>query len=138
MRTEVIQPRFMEFVPKELENGVLYVSKKFQVAAHLCCCGCGTKIVTPLHPTEYKLVERGGAVSLSPSIGNWNHPCQSHYWIRDNRVVWSYKMSKAAIQHGRDFDDAEREAYFDSAAWPWWKKASRSISTWFRAIGGKG
>jgi hypothetical protein len=67
--------------------------------------GCGTKIVTPLRETEYELIERDGSVSLHPSIGNWNHPCQSHYWIRDNHIVWAGPMSKAAIQSERAYDD---------------------------------
>ena len=29
----------------------------------------------------------GETVSLSPSIGNFQFPCKSHYWIRENRVI---------------------------------------------------
>jgi hypothetical protein len=29
----------------------------------------------------------GDAVSLHPSVGNWNLRCRSHYVIRDGRVI---------------------------------------------------
>jgi hypothetical protein len=43
-----MQPEHVEFIPKALEDGVLYISTKYRTASHRCCCGCGTKIVTPL------------------------------------------------------------------------------------------
>jgi len=55
---------------------------------------------------EYEIVERGDLVSLFPSIGNWSHPCKSHYWIRDNKVIWAGWMNESAIRRGREFDDA--------------------------------
>ena len=121
MKLKIIQAEYVEFIPKELENGILYVSRKYRTASHLCCCGCGTKIVTPLRNTEYVLIEGGQFVSLYPSIGNWNHPCQSHYWISDNHVVWSRQMSKEEIMMGRTYDDALKDYYFNRAACPWWR-----------------
>ena len=70
MKAQSMRPEYVEFIPPKLEDGVIYISKKFRTASHRCCCGCGTKIVTPLRETEYKLTERGGLVSLHPSIGN--------------------------------------------------------------------
>lgn len=119
MKARAIRPEYVEFMPTVLKDGVLYISHKYRTASHRCCCGCGTKIVTPLRETEYRLVERNGAVSLHPSIGNWNHTCQSHYWIRENRVEWAGPMSAAEIQHGRAQDDALKAAYFSRIAWPW-------------------
>ena len=105
MRVENIRPQYVEFIPRELGDGVLYISHQFQTASHLCCCGCGTKIVTPLRETEYTLVERDGLVFLRPSIGNWNHTCQSHYFITGNKVVWATKMSQDQIRRGRMHDE---------------------------------
>lgn len=134
MRLHLIRPEYVEFIPRDLKEGVLYISKKFGTASHLCCCGCGTKIVTPLRETEYDLKERNGLVSLYPSIGNWDHPCQSHYLITDNRVDWAADMSPEQIQHGRERDDALKEAYFKSVAWPWWRRAISSFVHWVRNL----
>lgn len=104
MRIERIAPQLVELAPSSLEPGVLYISRKYQLALHLCCCGCGEKVVTPLSPAEWRLRLVKGAATLSPSIGNWSMACRSHYWIRDNRVVWSGPLSQRAINavHRRD------------------------------------
>jgi hypothetical protein len=88
MRHTGIKPEFVEFIPDELKDGEIYVSMRFRTATHLCCCGCGNKVVTPLQPTDWKLIFNGKTISLEPSIGNWNFACRSHYWIRNNEVVW--------------------------------------------------
>ena len=130
MKVRVIQPQYVEAIPRELAEGVLYVSGRFGTAAHLCCCGCGTKIVTPLRPTEFELVDEGGTVSLYPSVGNWNHPCRSHYWIRSNVVIEAGRMTPAEIQRGRDHDDSLKASYFSETQQPW---VNRAI-TWIGRI----
>jgi Family of unknown function (DUF6527) len=104
-----LKPEFVEFIPDQLEQGVLYVSRRYSTAAHLCCCGCGLEVVTPLNPAKWHLSEQGGTVSLRPSIGNWSFPCKSHYWIEGNSVRWAGAMSPAAIAEvkARDRRDAE-------------------------------
>lgn len=78
--------RFVEFIPEQLEEDVLYISVEYKTAAHNCACGCGSRVVTPITPVDWKLIYDGKTVSISPSIGNWNFPCRSHYWIKYNRV----------------------------------------------------
>lgn len=80
--------KFVEFIPQQLDENVLYISIECVVAVHLCACGCRSKIVTPISPFNWQLKFDGEKVSLSPSIGNWNFPCHSHYWIRDNYFVF--------------------------------------------------
>jgi hypothetical protein len=133
VRVQIMRPLYVEFIPRELEDGVLYISKRYRTASHRCCCGCGTKIVTPLRPTEYELIERGGAVSLEPSIGNWDHPCRSHYWIRGSRVVGAKQMSRAEIEAGRAYDDALKQAYFSRASTPL-RQGWRRFTSWLRKI----
>ena len=41
----------VQYMPKQLSPGILYVSEKYSVAGHLCACGCGNKVITPLGPT---------------------------------------------------------------------------------------
>lgn len=119
MRISTIRPEYVESFPKSLEDGVLYISRSFGTACHRCCCGCGTKIVTPLRPTEYRLTVVGGRVSLYPSIGNWNHPCRSHYVIRSGQVIRAGAMEQAEIDLGRAYDDAEKRAYYIRPTQSW-------------------
>jgi len=97
MRHSEFTPEYVETVPEELKEGRLYISKRFRTASHLCACGCGRRVVTPLKPAKWTLKEKNGAVSLCPSIGRWQLPCQSHYWIRHNKVIWSRAFSEEEI-----------------------------------------
>lgn len=108
----------VEFIPKELEPGKLYMSERFQVAAHICPCGCGTKIVTPLGPADWTFSERNGKATLNPSIGNWQLPCRSHYWIRDGQIQWSYPWTEKEIEEGWKRDQEKREKYYQGKAIP--------------------
>mgnify|MGYP000650935205 CR=1 FL=1 len=112
MKIEKLDPLFVEFIPRELEDGILYVSMTYSTASHRCCCGCGTKIVTPLSKTDWRLTF-DGTVSLAPSIGNWSIPCQSHYWIKSNAVQAAGPMSKQLIDAGRDQDRLSKQRYYD-------------------------
>ena len=74
-RSDGLEPRFVEFIPAELEQGTLYVSIPYATATHLCACGCGEKVVTPFAPTDWRLILEGDhLISLRPSIGNWSFP----------------------------------------------------------------
>jgi hypothetical protein len=88
---------FVEYIPDELKEGTIYISTTYGTAVHKCCCGCENKVVTPLSPKDWKLIFDGETISLYPSIGNWNFPCRSHYWIRDGRVVWANKRENRVI-----------------------------------------
>jgi len=108
-----IIPQKVEFIPERLEQGILYVSPKYKTAIHLCCCGCGKEVVTPLSATDWSLKVTGNDVTLHPSIGNWSFECRSHYWIRNNRVVWAEDMSQAKIERGRAANLRRKAAYFE-------------------------
>jgi uncharacterized protein DUF6527 len=141
-RISCIQPKFVEFIPEHLEAGVLYVSRRYATASHLCCCGCGLEVVTPLNPAKWRLTERGGAVSLAPSIGNWSFPCKSHCWIMGNRVRWAGAMSPEMITavKARDRFDAielgQRRAggvrAIAQRMLGGWNKAKSLIKGWWR------
>ncbi|HLM99177.1 MAG TPA: DUF6527 family protein [Bryobacteraceae bacterium] len=111
----VLKHEFVEFIPGELKEGTIYISIRFGTASHLCCCGCGNKVVTPLRPTDWKLIFDGKTVSLDPSIGNWSFACRSHYWIRNNRVRWAAQWSPEEIAAGRAHDRFAKDRYFDTA-----------------------
>jgi hypothetical protein len=92
---------FVESVPEQLDQRVLYVSMRYATVIHLCACGCGTETVTRLDPSDYKLTYDGESISLSPSIGNWQFPCRSHYFIRRSSVEWAGDMTEKQIAAGR-------------------------------------
>lgn len=107
-----IELQHVHYIPKELKPGVLYVSKEFDSAAHLCACGCGSKIRTPLGPTEWALEETDGGPTLHPSVGNWQLACQSHYWIYRGEVRWSCKWTPEQIVAGRRREEERRRVYY--------------------------
>jgi Family of unknown function (DUF6527) len=105
-------PKFVELIPDMLEEGILYISVRYKSACHLCVCGCGTKVVTPLSPTGWQMTYDGRTVSLHPSIGNWNLACQSHYWITHNQVRWAPRWSPGEIEEGFAHDKQLKENYY--------------------------
>lgn len=111
----VLAHEFVEFIPDDLKEGTIYVSIKFATAVHMCCCGCGKEVVTPLSPTDWKLIFDGKTISLDPSIGNWSFECQSHYWIRNNRVRPAARWSSEEIAAGRAHDRFAKNRYFGIA-----------------------
>jgi hypothetical protein len=106
---------FVEFVPSELAQGVLYLSMQFATAVHACACGCGNKVVTPFTPTDWTMTFDGVSVSLHPSVGNWNFPCRSHYWIKRSRVRWASRWSEAEVRSGRTADGRAKREYFEGS-----------------------
>jgi hypothetical protein len=112
MKRQSLKHEFVEYIPEDLAEGTIYISIPFATAAHKCSCGCGREVITPLSPTDWKLIFDGETVSLDPSIGNWNYPCESHYWIRHNKVVWAQRWSRKEIERGRAQDRLAKEHYF--------------------------
>ncbi len=117
-RTITLTHEFVEYIPDRLVDGTIYVSMAFATVAHKCCCGCGNEVITPLSPTDWRLIFDGQSISLEPSIGNWNFACQSHYWIRRNRVSWVRRWSQEEINVGRAHDLLAKKRYFDSTKTP--------------------
>jgi len=112
VKQHTIQHEFVEFMPERLEEGTLYVSVHYATAVHKCCCGCGNDVFTPLSPADWKLTFDGRTVSLFPSIGNWSFACQSHYWIRNNRIEWARRWSQDEIEAGRAKDARRRQKQY--------------------------
>jgi len=122
----------VQFVPKVLEIGILYVADEFDIAVHRCACGCGSKVTTPLGPTEWQLIEKNGLPTLHPSIGNWQLPCRSHYLIVVGKVRWAGEWSESQVKNGRKSEEARREAYYAARAHGrrWWVRFGK----WLRSL----
>lgn len=104
--------QYVDYIPEELAERTLYVSKKYGTAVHKCFCGCGREVVTPLSATAWRVSEYEGGITLEPSIGSWSLPCQSHYWVLRGRVVWAEQWSKERIAAGREREARIREEHY--------------------------
>lgn len=113
MRVVRLSHAFVTDVPQSLDPGRLYVSLEYGTAAHLCCCGCGNEVITPLTPTDWSVIYDGETVSLDPSVGNWNLPCRSHYWIRRGEVHWAQAWSDEEIEESRERDRAAKRWFYE-------------------------
>jgi hypothetical protein len=79
--------KYVETIPKRLEENTLYVSFKYQLAIHLCACGCGLETVTPFDDKlGWKIELKKNEATLTPSI--LNSECSSHYYIINNNISW--------------------------------------------------
>lgn len=87
MKRYNMEKAFVHRIPPQIEEGVLYICLDCNVIIHKCACGCGEKVVLPLAPDHWQLYY-DGEVTLSPSIGNYQYTCKSHYFIRNSKVVW--------------------------------------------------
>ena len=96
-RVRSIRHVFVVEVPRQIDEKTLYISMDDGTCIHRCLCGCGAEVVTPLSPRQWSLTYDGETVSLWPSIGSWNLPCQSHYIISHNRVRWARRFSPEEI-----------------------------------------
>jgi hypothetical protein len=106
-----LDPCFVHTMPAQLDEGKLYISMEYCSINHLCACGCGSEVVTPLHPARWAIFYNGDTVSLWPSVGSFDLPCRSHYVIERNRVVWQPSWSEGAAREGVERDRREVERF---------------------------
>ncbi len=131
---KTLKVEFVEFIPELLSEGILYISMKYKTARHKCACGCGNIVIMPITPTDWQLKYNGKGVTFSPSIGNWNFDCRSHYWIIGNEIRWSNKWDQMQIDRNRETDKQNKKNYFEEnkskgKRWSW-----RQLLAFFNAI----
>jgi len=109
-----LKHKFVDYIPDIIKDGILYISLDYGTVIHKCVCGCGNEVNTPLTPNDWKMTYNGEDITLKPSIGNWSFECKSHYWITNNEIEWSVKWSKNEIQQVREFENSERQDYYQN------------------------
>ena len=114
------QLKRVRFMPRQLEPGLLYVSEEFEVAGHLCACGCGNKVITPLGQAEWSFEDEKEGPTLRPSIGSWQLPCKSHYWILAGKVRLAEQWTPEEIE----------QALYEATDRRWWPLINRYLVTW--------
>lgn len=102
MRVDQLTATFVSDIPDTLAPGRLYVALEYDAMAHLCACGCGCEVSTPIGPTDWKIGWDGVNITVRPSIGSGSLACRSHYVIDSGRVRWYPPMT--------DYDVAEERA----------------------------
>ena len=139
-----LRHEFVEYIPEQLEERVLYVSMRFGTVVHRCACGCGEEVVTPLGPAEWRLTYDGRTISLAPSVGNWSYRCRSHYWIDEGRVRWARGFSEDEVALVRQEARERRMGYYQTKrrrlTWGFPRTGDERGLTWsilkiFRALG---
>ncbi len=111
----VLAHEFVEFIPDTLKEGTTLRIDRIRDRGSQVLLRVWKEVVTPLSPSDWKLIFDGKTISLDPSIGNWGFKCQSHYWIRNNRVRWAARWSKDKVNAGRAHDRFAKEKYFGTA-----------------------
>ena len=90
-RINELQPVYVKEMPVDIEESVLYISNEYNVAIHLCACGCLQKTVTPLGAERGWIIQDiDGKITLRPSIGNFmgENPYHAHYFVTNNKIEW--------------------------------------------------
>ena len=131
-KVQTVQTHFVEFVPETLVDGILYVSMSFATVAHNCFCGCGTEVNIPLGRSQWTLTYDGDSISLCPSIGNAGFECRSHYWIRNNRVLWLPRFTQAEIDVRRTGKTSEPDGCWVSTVKTSLARLRRNWRRWYR------
>jgi hypothetical protein len=135
MKLSKVQPTYVDGIPATLRPGYLYISRRYRTAAHLCACGCGARVATPLKPAKWLLEDKSGLVSLRPSISRPPEQCNSHYWIRDNRIVWCRPLSGKEAASARARDQRDVQMYYTSrASAPWPVRLGRRLVSRFESF----
>lgn len=124
-RIDRVTFEFVDLLPPVLAEGVVYISLEHRTVVHNCASGCGQRVVLGLSPVQWSLTFDGETISLNPSIGNGSLPCNSHYWIRNNEVIWARSLTASQTQRSQRSDRDVLIAYHVSDRVPWWNLTAR-------------
>lgn len=129
--TMTIVPEFVDRIPQDIGEGIIYISTSVNTAVHLCPCGCKTEIVTPFDPSEWNFTYDGETISLFPSVGVWGAECKSHYWIKKNKIEWSRTYTDWEIEEVRTQESTENQEYYDHLKS---EQSQKEKVNWFRKL----
>lgn len=113
-RIKEVTFEMVDLLPGVLADGVIYVSLEHRTIVHKCCCGCGERVVLNLSPAGWKVTFDGETISLCPSVSNGSLGCNSHYWIRNNKVDWSNPLSASETKLAQVSGQSEVVEHFKS------------------------
>jgi len=83
-------------LPSEVRAYEFYYSRRFEMAALACACGCGHRVMLNLLDQHHLVIE-GKFPTVTPSILVSDAPCLSHFFIRRGQVEWAQQWSKETV-----------------------------------------
>jgi len=98
MRDGVYRIIESEKLPPQVGPFEFHYSRRFEMAALSCACGCGHRVMLNLLDQHHLVIE-DGLPSITPSILVSDAPCLSHFFIRRGRVAWAEQWSKKKVDH---------------------------------------
>jgi hypothetical protein len=85
-----------ERLPPQVGPFEFHYSRRFEMAALACACGCGHRVMLNLLDQHHLVIE-GGLPTVTPSILVSDAPCLSHFFIRRGQVEWAQQWSKKKV-----------------------------------------
>jgi len=85
-----------ERLPAQVGPYEFHYSRRFEMAAVACPCGCGHKIMLNLLD-QHELTIQNEVPTVFPSILVSDAPCLSHFFIHSGQVKWAEKWSKKTV-----------------------------------------
>ena len=83
-------------LPPQVGPYEFYYSRRFEMAALACACGCGHRVMLNLLDQHHLVIE-GEFPTVTPSILVSDAPCLSHFFIRRGQVEWAQQWSKKTV-----------------------------------------
>jgi hypothetical protein len=85
-----------ERLPSQVGPFEFHYSRRFEMAALACACGCGHRVMLNLLD-QHQLTITEGVPTVSPSILVSDAPCLSHFFVREGQVEWAQQWSKKTV-----------------------------------------
>jgi hypothetical protein len=85
-----------ERLPSTVGPFEFHYSRRFDMAALACACGCGHRVMLNLLDQHHLDIE-DGLPTVTPSILVSDAPCLSHFFIRRGRVQWAEHWSQKTV-----------------------------------------
>lgn len=91
-----------ERLPSHVGPFEFHYSRRFEMAALSCACGCGHRVMLNLLDQHHLTVE-DGFPTVTPSILVSDAPCLSHFFIRRGSVKWAQQWSRQTVDQVMQF-----------------------------------
>ena len=92
-----------EKLPPHVGPFEFHYSRRFEMAALSCACGCGHRVMLNLLDQHHLVIEGEGLPTVTPSILVSDAPCLSHFFIRRGRVEWAQQWSQQTVARVMQF-----------------------------------